>query len=341
MKSQTGIYWLAQFIGWFSYSMIIFLVLYIDNKLTRNGIILLFLFSALGILFSHGMRWVFRRFDFFRFKLNPLIPRLLLVALVSSVLFQGTYALLSLVISRPKAPDSILEIIVEILLIMFLFLIWILFYFSYHYVRKSRLEEIKNLQLADSQKEIELQNLRTQLNPHFLFNALNSIRALIDLEPKLAKDSVTKLSNILRTSLLFGRKELITLEEECNFVRDYLDLEKVRFEERLQVEWMINTQLLGETIPPLILQTLVENAIKHGISNLKAGGIIEISAENTGRELVLTVRNSGTIQNKVDVGVGIQNTKRRLALTYGDKADFTLREAENMVVAEIRLKKET
>jgi two-component system, LytTR family, sensor kinase len=86
---------------------------------------------------------------------------------------------------------------------MFLFSIWNIIYFFNHFIRKSRLEEIKNLQLADSQKEIELQNLRTQLNPHFLFNALNSIRALIDLDPSLAKESVTKLSSILRNSLLF------------------------------------------------------------------------------------------------------------------------------------------
>ncbi len=339
MRAQRRMYWFAQLLGWFSYSMVIFLVLYVENKLTWNGISLLVLFSIVGIVVSHLMRWFITRFNFFQFKPGPLIPRLLLVAFAGAIIFQLVYSLFATFFNRSSVPDTVLEMIIEIVLIMFLFMIWTIIYFSYHFNRKSRLEELKNLQLSDSQKEIELQNLRTQLNPHFLFNALNSIRALIDLEPKLAKESVTKLSNILRNSLLFGRKESVTIEEECEFVRDYLDLEKVRFEERLQVEWNIEESVLKEFIPPLIIQTLVENSIKHGISNLKKGGLVRISACLKDKKLILNVFNTGEIQTRVDTGVGIQNTRRRLALMYGDNANFELEQQSEGVMAQITIKR--
>lgn len=339
MAGQIRFYWFAQLLGWFSYSLVIFLVLYVENKLTWKGISLLVLFSVIGIVISHLMRWFFRRFNFFQYKPGPLIPRLFIVALVGAIIFQIVYSIIATFFNRASVPETFLEMILEIVMIMFLFMIWIIIYFSYHFIRKSRLEELKNLQLSDSQKEIELQNLRTQLNPHFLFNALNSIRALIDLEPKLAKESVTKLSNILRNSLLFGRKESVTIEEECEFVRDYLDLEKVRFEERLQVEWNIEESVLKEFIPPLIIQTLVENSIKHGISNLKKGGLVRISACLKDKKLILNVFNTGEIQTRVDTGVGIQNTRRRLALMYGDNANFELEQQSEGVMAQITIKR--
>lgn len=338
MIGQKKIYWLFQLLGWSAYSFIIFLVLYVEDKLSWNGAALLVLFSILGILLSHFMRLLFLRFNFFEFKPGPLIPRVVAVAFGAGILFQLFYSLVASFLNRSTLPESWLEALVEVLLITFLFMIWIIIYFSYHFLRKSRIEEIKNLQLADSQKEIELQNLRTQLNPHFLFNALNSIRALIDLEPKLAKESVTKLSNILRNSLLFGRKEKVTVQEECDFVRDYLDLEKVRFEERLEVEWKISNDTVSLKIPPLIIQTMVENAIKHGISNLKNGGKVCIAVYQWQGELVLEVVNTGKIQTKVDIGVGIQNTKRRLALVYGSAASFSLTEKNGEVSSVIAIK---
>ena len=339
MKTQIRIYWLVQLLGWLSYAMIIFLVLYADNKLNWEKISLLSLILILGILVSHSMRWVFKRFNFFNLKPNVLIPRLFLVAFVAALVFQIIYSTVGVYFNRTTDSESLLQFLIDVLLVMFLFVVWIIIYFSYHFVRKSRIEEIKNLQLSDSQKEIELQNLRTQLNPHFLFNALNSIRALIDLEPKLAKESVTKLSNILRNSLLFGRKETVTIEEECEFVKDYLDLEKVRFEERLGIAWEIAPNTTKELIPPLIIQTMVENAIKHGISNLKSGGLVRISTYSQDENLVLEVFNTGVLQTRVDTGVGILNAKRRLALLYGEHAKFDLFQLENEVVARITIKR--
>lgn len=338
-RARLRMYWFAQFFGWSAYVFVIFLVLYLENRVTWQGIALLALFALIGIVVSHGMRWLFTRFDFFSYKPAPLIPRLLGIAFFAALVFQVIYSLSASFFDRKVVPDSLLEFLIEVLLIMFLFSIWNIIYFFNHFIRKSRLEEIKNLQLADSQKEIELQNLRMQLNPHFLFNALNSIRALIDLDPSLAKESVTKLSSILRNSLLFGRKEQITVEEECQFVQNYLDLEKIRFEERIQVNWDIESAVRNELIPPLILQMLVENAIKHGISNLMEGGEVIIRAKKEEQALVLEVENTGKLKTEVDTGVGIMNARRRLALLYAEEAIFTLGQKGDRVIARIKIKK--
>ena len=126
--------------------------------------------------------------------------------------------------------------------------------------------------------EIELNNLKSQLNPHFIFNALNSIRALVDENPSKSKQAINQLSNILRNSLASDKKGLTKFEDELKIVKDYLGLESIRFEERLKTEFDIHPDSQKFLVPPLMIQTLVENGIKHGISKLTAGRCY--SAEN-------------------------------------------------------------
>src|SRR5690606_38237133 len=120
--------------------------------------------------------------------------------------------------------------------------------------------------------EIELNRLISQLNPHFVFNSMNSIRALIDEDPKLAKQAVTELSNVLRNFLLMGKKTMVAFSEELKMVKDYLSLEKIRFEEKLQIIIKVDDDCMNFLVPPLMIQTLVENGIKHGTSKLPEGG---------------------------------------------------------------------
>ena len=217
-------------------------------------------------------------------------------------------------------------------------LFWNALYFTYHFFSKSRKQEINNLSLEASRNEIELKNLRTQLNPHFLFNSLNSIRALIEIDPSKAKASVTTLSNLLRKSLMFGKLNLVPLSEEIEMVSNYLDLEKVRFEERLTVKWELDDQLNSFMIPPFSVQMLVENAIKHGISSLIEGGEIAIKTIKSDDEISITIENSGTLKTEIDLGIGIENTRRRLDLQYNGKAKFHLVEKDNKVISSITFK---
>src|SRR5690606_34796559 len=128
-----------------------------------------------------------------------------------------------------------LEIMQLIINLSGVFIIWSLLYFLFHFINNYKKEEIKNLKWEAARNEIELNKIKSQLNPHFIFNSMNSIRALVDENPDLAKNAITQLSNVLRNSLLMGKKKLIPLGDELKIVDDYLSLEKTRFEERLTI----------------------------------------------------------------------------------------------------------
>jgi LytS/YehU family sensor histidine kinase len=190
--------------------------------------------------------------------------------------------------------------------------------------------------------EIALNQLKSQLNPHFIFNALNGIRALIEDEPVKAKKAITQLSTILRNSLVTDKKRLTGFDEELNTVKDYLGLESIRYEERLQTFFDIDPDSSKFSVPPLMLQTLIENGIKHGISTLKKGGMIKLTTVVKDSKLVIRIRNSGQYLNGETVrrkeGYGISNTLQRLNLIYGNEATFKIEnENQNTVLTEIIL----
>jgi LytS/YehU family sensor histidine kinase len=201
--------------------------------------------------------------------------------------------------------------------------------------------EIESLIWEAAVKDFELKTLKSQLNPHFMFNAMNSIRALIEEDPENAKAALTRLSNILRYSLKMERNETVPLEEEIQTVTDYLALEAVRFEERLNYELTIDPRSVNIEIPPMMIQTLVENGIKHGVTKRTAGGKITVNSKMNGTFLIIQIKNSGQIDENAlrhSKGFGIDNTKQRLNLLYGDKAIFTIKnESPDVVLAEIKI----
>ena len=218
-----------------------------------------------------------------------------------------------------------------------IFFLWTVIYFTYHYFERFN----KSLKLEASVREIELNNLKSQLNPHFIFNALNSIRALIDEDPIRAKRAVTQLSNLLRSSLSTGKKGLTPLDEELRIVQDYIGLEMIRFEDRLKTDFDIGPESSDFNVPPLMIQTLVENGIKHGISKLKEGGLIQLKTRVNGDRLSIQIRNSGQYINGVrrnTGGLGLENTRQRLKLIYGEEATFSIQtENDNFVLTEIEI----
>src|SRR5690606_36171665 len=213
--------------------------------------------------------------------------------------------------------------------------VWSLFYFTYHYFERYN----KSLKYEASMIEIELNNLKSQLNPHFIFNALNSIRALVDENPGKSKQAINQLSNILRNSLASDKKGLTKFDDELKIVKDYLGLEHIRFEERLRTEFDIDPNSHRFYVPPLMIQTLVENGIKHGISKLTAGGLIQMTTHVEKDCLRIRIRNSGRLVNgerKSPLGLGIKNTVQRLKLIYGEEASFRIvNENDNFVLTEV------
>ena len=224
---------------------------------------------------------------------------------------------------------------------MWLVLIWNLVYFIYHYVESNRQQQLDTFRLEAMVKSLELKTIKSHINPHFIFNALNSIRALVDENPTRARTAITELSNILRSSMQAEKLETVPLQQELDIVRDYLALEQMRFEERLKVEMIIEPDTLLQPIPPMMLQTLVENAIKHGISKDINGGIITINSSFKNQHFELIVQNSGQLNGSYSEGsegFGIKSTQDRLNLLYQGKANFEIHNIPgNMVESRIQM----
>ena len=210
---------------------------------------------------------------------------------------------------------------------------WTLIYYFYHYIENSRTQQLDTLKLEALVKELELKTIKAHINPHFIFNALNSIRALIDENPVRARAAVTELSNILRSSMQAEKLETVTFEKELNIVKDYLALEHIRFEDRLQVEYEIDEDTLDQPIPPMMLQTLVENAIKHGISRQVDGGKVKIISDFKDDYHELVILNTGRLNgNRNKDGFGLASTQNRLQILFGQKANFDIREVNGNTV---------
>lgn len=216
-------------------------------------------------------------------------------------------------------------------------------FFFYHLYRFSVIYQDKKQRtlVAENLLQIsELENLKKQLNPHFLFNALNSIKALTLFDGPKARESIIQLSDLLRLSLNLGEQQRATLSEEVKLAENYLALEKLRFDNRLSYEFNIQNDLDNVLIMPMSLNTLLENAVKHGIGQLKSGGKIITHASADRNMLTITVENSGFYNPKPksnEGGIGLENLRRRLMLQFGEKASFTIINKNKMVVATIKM----
>ncbi|MGH9671791.1 MAG: sensor histidine kinase [Bryobacteraceae bacterium] len=171
-------------------------------------------------------------------------------------------------------------------------------------------------------REAELRALRAQVNPHFLFNTLHSISALTGSDPARAREMCVLLAEFLRHTLRMGEKEMIALSEEAELARNYLAVERVRFGKRLRVEEEFEAGCEECAVPPLLLQPLVENAVKHGISSLIDGGVIRVEARRSPRYLRLVVENpfDAEAPPRARHGLGLANVRARLAARYGEEA---------------------
>ena len=206
---------------------------------------------------------------------------------------------------------------------------WSAVYFGYHFQVDFQKMQVNELRLQVALREAEHRALTAQVNPHFLFNSLNTVRALIDESPDKAREAVTQLARLFRASLNTSRKDLITLREEMETVRSYLSLERARFEERLIIRDDIPDDVLESRLPPFLLQTLIENAIKYGVGN-KATSEISYGAHLDENGLNLRVTNPGRLipapqmptspERNGTTGVGLENSRLRLQLLFGPRA---------------------
>jgi two-component system, LytTR family, sensor histidine kinase AlgZ len=214
---------------------------------------------------------------------------------------------------------------------------------TFHYVllaeQAAREAQERALEARILARDAELKALRAQVNPHFLFNCLHSISALTGSDPPRAREMCILLADFLRTTLRLGGKETITLEEELALVRGYLAIEKVRFGARVHMEEQIDREAFSTTLPPLLLQPLVENAIRHGIANLPEGGVIRLSAEKNNNAVSILVENSFDPESpsKLKTGLGLDNIRQRLIARYGNDASIQVRTDDNRFTVRLHL----
>jgi LytS/YehU family sensor histidine kinase len=225
--------------------------------------------------------------------------------------------------------------------------VWIFIYIVIGSSRRMRESEVSNLRLQNTLKQSQLANLSNQLNPHFLFNALNNIRFTIHKNPLQADAMLTGLSEMLRYSLESSRQDKVRLSEELEIVERYISLMKVQMGERLQFSVAIPNNLHACFIPPMILQLLVENAVKHGIDKLRHGGSIALNGEVIDQKLMLSIRNTRGEhkpfigeQSADNTGIGLVNIRSRLQLLYGDRASLVIEETDSDFCVTLTLPRE-
>ncbi|MDN3594679.1 sensor histidine kinase [Zunongwangia endophytica] len=306
-----------------------------------------FVVILLSIFFTHQLKRIINKFiPFDALKLKQLFI-VIGFLLAATVLFYSAYTIYNKFtytyiynrIDVLEHPSQSLENNLIFALNYFIyFAMWTVFYVAVKGLMELNKSRETRLKLESNLKESQLNTLKGQINPHFMFNSLNNIRGLMLEDVPRARNMLTRLSETLRYSLTKSTLNSIALEDELDMVRNFIEISKIQLEDRLQFEEKIDKKSLNILIPPMIIQMLIENAIKHGISSLKEGGLIVLSTCLIDHQLQIKVTNTGTLRTSKDsTELGLKNIKQRLALLYGEKADFKLEEIENKVIASINI----
>ena len=336
--SKTKLFWSLQIGGWVFYAIIVvFGASLASDNFSANLAIPIVIEACFLLIITQFFRYYSKQNHWLQLKVSSLLPKVILAILVMAFTVYYVRVLVSywLGLYSPDllSWDNVLGNAIGNVIVL---LIWSSIYFAYHYFERYN----QSLKYEVAMNEMKLNQLKSQLNPHFIFNALNSIRALVDEEPSKSKRAINHLSNILRSSLVADKKKLTSLGDELKTVKDYLALESIRFEERLETHYDIDKDSESFQVPPLMIQTLVENGIKHGISKLKKGGQIALSTAMDEQGLRIEIRNTGQLNSNGmnGGGYGIKNTQQRLDLIYGDQATFEIaNENENTVLVVVRI----
>ena len=332
-------YWWCQIGGWGIVGLSILFYAYTfleaipDDYLKKILIVM-----ASGITSTHLLRFFIKRNNWLMLAVEKVFLKLAVAVILTSVLFSllvmGGNELFDLEVRRNL--DFSTRLFANFLNIGIYIIPWVLLYYFYHYMSKSRRQQLDTHKLEALVKELELKTIKSHINPHFIFNALNSVRALIDENPERARTAITELSNILRSSMQAEKLETVPFEKELNIVKDYLALEHIRFEDRLRIEYQIDDETLDQPVPPMMLQTLVENAIKHGIGKQINGGMIKVISDFNNNYHELIVQNSGSLNGYANGdGFGLSSTKNRLHLLFGEKANFEIKQMGGLVEARV------
>jgi two-component system, LytTR family, sensor kinase len=322
-RNRNALFWTLHVLGWVAYG----LTQYFGSRVNDNspGILPLVGIATLsGFVLSAPMRYIYRHL-WGRRPLTIVLGMVLTsysLALVWRVLINLSYVRF---VDPEWQFNKLYELFGGALSAMYLLLCWTGLYFGIKYYESMQQQREAVLKASTLAQEAQLKMLRYQLNPHFLFNTLNAISTLIlDKDNRTANDSVMRLSEFLRYTLDQDPMKTVTLRQEINALNLYLNTERLRFSERLRLEFAIEERALDALVPSLILQPLIENAVKYAVTPREGGGLIRIEGRVRGRMLELVVADDGPGLAPGAIapggrGVGLRNTRERLAVLYGDE----------------------
>lgn len=342
---NTGRRAAVQAVLWVSYAALSLAMISAYMPLAPGFVLIMGLVAAGLWAATEGLRALVLRRGWLDLKPMALGLRLLLWPPLLAVVVQGgTFVIAAAVFSLgwlpppPRQPQQGPGVWLGYVLNTSIMLwLWIGVWASWQYLSRWREGEIAKWRAEAAQRALELEVLRAQVNPHFMFNALNNLRALINEDPARAREMVTRLSNILRHTLYHSARERVPLADELAVVRDYIALEQLHHEERLQVHWQLDAAAESATLPPMLLQLLVENAIKHGITRTPGGGTIDIRIAREGDRLQVQVTNPGRWAPGPQAGIGLQHLRERLARAGGEGARCDVGEQAGQVQVTLTL----
>lgn len=337
--SRTRRYWIYQIIGWTLYGIIGLIIGNIFYETTVATVIWNFITAITMLTATHLLRYKIKRSGWLQLKIGRLILYLIPSLMVLALLANGIGSAYGLLATDVLVLEKFsLAVFMLYTMQTFIYLaLWTAIYLIIFYFRNYKREEIEKWRLQAAVKDAELIALKAQINPHFLFNALNNIRALILEDHMKARDMVSNLSELLRYSIQFNDNEKVTIDEELEIVEKYLELETIHYEHRLSFEISLSNELRKCKIPPMIIQLMAENAVKHGISQEKEGGNIQILIEKMENDLQISVSNTGKLKNEEGKGIGLKNATERIRILFEKEPNLTLTQQGKMVKSMLTL----
>ncbi|WKE67157.1 histidine kinase [Gallaecimonas kandeliae] len=319
-------FWLLHSFGWASYGALFWISNYLAGSSDKYWVHIAFL-SGTGWLLSIPLRYLYRRI--WNFRPRTIVFIAILACLLVGMVWQLARNFFYFAVLYPnKAPDAWSGYYGYVVAAVPILAAWSGLYFGIKYYRMLQLMNEKALKATNAAQQAQLRALRYQLNPHFLFNTLNAISTLVMVKDNdTANRMVVGLADFLRYSLENDPIRRVPLEQEVRAMEKYLAIEEVRFSDRLKVHWQIADEVKLALVPSLILQPLIENAIKYGVAARVQGGNLWISGKRFGSDLLLEITDDGPGlgQGKsTSTGLGLANTRERLQTLYGEDFAFTL-----------------
>jgi sensor histidine kinase YesM len=339
---KSKYFWILQAIGWVLFAVFVFL--YNVQSLGNNWatyVVSMSVFAG-GFGWTTLYRYFIHRMGWRELPMIKILPRMIIasviVAIIWTATFLGAYYVTSFVGAAIHFTWSLaLSNLANSTVIM---VSWSILYFSVNLFNQSQEMRVEKYRLESAYKDAQLRVLKSQINPHFMFNALNNIRALMLEDVHKSREMLTRLSELLRYSLAYGKTKTVSIGDELEITRNYIALNSIQFDQRLQHSFEIEPQCLNYRIPPMLIQMLVENSIKHGISQIPEGGQITVKVSTDEESLKLEVSNTGTLKKRnseESQNIGLKNIQERLTLLYGKNAKFTLYESNDRVYATITI----